>query len=100
MHHWERIKKHPDISRMMNDFTLSKYSGKIKSSVLIIHGAEDNVIPSEESVKLYNELKYHEIKTRLLITPLLGHSTLKFNPECFLSIFELFNSLSYFFKAA
>jgi dienelactone hydrolase len=44
--------------------------------VFLLHGLDDNVIPSEESVHAAQYLRSHNTEVRLLRTPLISHATL------------------------
>ena len=101
MHHWVQIRKHPDVAGMMTDFSLCRHLHEIKSSVLLIHGTDDAVIHPDESVRLYNDLRGHGIKAKLLLTPLImAHSNLNFSLQFITQAFELFNGLNFYFRSA
>ncbi len=42
--------------------------------VFLLHGAEDNVIPAEESVRLDRYLRGHGVRTRVLLSTLISHA--------------------------
>lgn len=100
LYHWNIIRNSQEIIKMREELSLSQHLKKITASILIIHGIEDNVIPSDESVNLFTELKKANIDSRLILTPLLGHSKLKLDLNVLPSLIDLFNGLSFFFKTA
>ncbi len=100
LYHWNIIQKNKEIIKMGEELSLDPHLKKISASILIIHGKKDNVIPSEESVHLFTELKKANIDSKLVLTPLLGHSNLKLDLNVLPSVVDLFNGLSFFFKTA
>jgi cephalosporin-C deacetylase-like acetyl esterase len=99
LYHWNRIKKDRRIEVMIERFSTDKYLNKINASVLIIHGIYDNVIPPLESIRLYNKLQKIKVNSKLILTPLMNHSDLKFNFNIMPLVIDLFNGLSFYFNA-
>jgi hypothetical protein len=99
LYHWNRILRNRDFEQIMNKITSEIYFNKITASILIIHGIHDNVIPALESIRLYNELQRTKVRSKLVLTPLLGHSDFKINFNVMPSIIDLLKGLSFFFSA-
>ncbi len=76
---------------------MNNYLEKISASILVIHGIHDDVIPPIESVNLFRELTKVKAKTKLILTPLMGHSEIKMNIGVLLSLIELLTGMSFFF---
>jgi pimeloyl-ACP methyl ester carboxylesterase len=98
LYHWNRIKKNKYIEEMLEKFSVRNYLKNVNAPVLIIHGIYDNVIPPLESIRLYNELQKTKIRSKLVLTPLMGHSELKLNLKILPLIFDLFKGLSFYFS--
>ncbi len=99
LYHWDRIKKNKYIEELIERFSLKNYLKKTGVSILIIHGVYDNIIPALESIRLYNELQRIKVRSKLILTPLMGHSELKLNFSLLPSVVELFKGLSYYFTS-
>ncbi|MBN2040124.1 MAG: prolyl oligopeptidase family serine peptidase [Spirochaetes bacterium] len=97
---WKIIVNNKDILNKKEQLTVDTHIDKLKASMLIIHGTGDNVIPYQESVQLHNILQAEGKSSRLILTPLLGHSNLKVDLNILPAVIDLFKGLSYFFKAA
>ena len=97
LYHWERIKKNEYIQNLIERFSARNYLKKTNASVVIIHGVSDNVIPVLESIRLYNELQRLKVKSKLILSPLMGHSDIKLSLNLLPSVVDLFKGLSRFF---
>ena len=94
MRAWTKI---PDFVIWKNRLDLSKHANKIKCPVCIIHGKEDNVIPSSESVLLRSLIK-DNTRTHLEVSNLLDHGDLKVGFKIFSEIAHLAKAFHYFMK--
>ena len=97
IYHWNRIKKNEYIQGLIDRFSARNYLKKTNASIVIIHGVSDNVIPVFESIRLYNELQRLKVKSKLILTPLMGHSDVKLSLNLLPSVIDLFKGLSGFF---
>ncbi len=94
MRAWTKI---PDFSLWKNRLDLSKHAIKITCPVSIIHGKEDNVIPSSESILLHALIK-DNTRTHLEISNLLDHGDMKVGFKIFSEIIRLAKAFHYFMK--
>ena len=94
MRAWTKI---PDFAIWKNRLDLSKHANKITCPISIIHGKEDNVIPSSESVWLHALMK-DNTKTHLEVSNLLDHGDLKVGFKIFSEIAHLAKAFHYFME--
>jgi len=92
---WAKI---PDFDIWKVRLDLSKHAHKITCPVSIIHGKDDNVIPSSESIMLNLLLKENNKNVRLEISNLLDHGDLKVGLKIFSKIANLAKAFGYFIE--
>ncbi len=93
MRAWTKI---PDFAIWKERLDLSKHAHKITCPVTIIHGKDDNVIPSAQSILLYSLLKDKNPKVHLEVSNLLDHGDMKVGFKIFSEITSLANAFNYF----
>ena len=93
MRAWTKI---PDFAIWKNRLDLSKQAHKITCPLTIIHGKEDNVIPSYESILLYSLLKDNNKRIHLEVSNLLDHGDMKVGFNIFSEIVNLAKAFNYF----
>lgn len=93
MRAWTKI---PDFSIWRDRLDVSKHAHKISCPVSIIHGKDDVVIPSSESILLHSLLQPHNPKVHLEITNLLDHGDLKVSLSIFKEISNLARAFQFF----
>ncbi len=93
MHAWTKI---PDFAIWKNRLNLSKHANKITCPITIIHGRDDNVIPSSESILLYSLLNKNNPRSHLEVSNLLDHGDLKIGFKIFSEIAHLAKAFHYF----
>lgn len=71
----------------------------IRCKVALVHSESDNVISSEESKALFKELQANSVDSRLLISPLLDHTDLKFKLSYVVGAVRLYAFFHYFLSA-
>lgn len=65
----------PRLGTFGADASLSPEQSPVPAApVYLLHGLDDRVIPSEESVHLGQYLRAHSVRTRLLLSPLISHA--------------------------
>ena len=80
-----------------NRLNLSEHAHKITCPVAIIHGANDQVIPAQQSVLLYNILrKNNPQQVHLELSNLLDHGDLKVGYKILVEISNLANAFQHF----
>lgn len=93
MRAWTKI---PDFSIWRDRLDVSKHAHKISCPVSIIHGKDDVVIPSSESILLHSLIQPHNPKVHLEITNLLDHGDLKVSLSIFKEISNLARAFQFF----
>jgi len=93
MRAWTKI---PDFISWKNRLDLSKHAHKITCPITIIHGKDDNVIPSSESVLLNSLLKNYNQKVHLKLSNLLDHGDIKVGFDIISEITKLAKAFSFF----
>jgi pimeloyl-ACP methyl ester carboxylesterase len=93
MRAWTKI---PDFAIWKNRLDLSKHAHKITCPLTIIHGKDDNVIPSSESVFLNSLLKDKNQKVHLELSNLLDHGDIKVGFDIFSEIANLTKAFNCF----
>lgn len=101
MMHWGRIKKHsPGVRRMLSGLSVVSHLPGINARVVLVHGADDRVIPASESVQLHERLKLLNKDARLLLTPLISHGDVRLSPSMIPDILRLLGAFAHFFRRA
>jgi hypothetical protein len=86
----------PDASRWKEQLDVASHASKLALPITIIHGKEDNVIASSESVSLYHLLKEKNKHLLLNLTSLLDHGDLKIGWNLMKEVFNLSKSINHF----
>ncbi len=79
-------------------YNITDYTRQIETPVLLVHGADDHVIPPSESRQLHHELRNRGKSSRLLVTPFLSHGDTSLSLKQFLEIWRLVSSFAFFFR--
>lgn len=79
--------------------SLSESLNKLQSSVAIIQGEDDEVIPVSEGESLYRDLIKQKVKSCLTINPLISHVHHKFSFKYLAKGNEMLNVFSFYFKS-
>ena len=74
MRAWTKI---PDFDRLKDRLDLSKHAHKITCPVTLIHGKDDVVIPSSESILMHSLMKNHNPQIHLELSKLIDHGDMK-----------------------
>jgi len=90
---WTKI---PDFTSYKNRLDLSKHAHKITCPITLIHGKDDVVIPSSESVLLNSLIKNQNPKVHLVLSNLLDHGDMKVGFNIFSEITKLAKAFSFF----
>ncbi len=93
MRAWTKI---PDFAIWKDRLDLSKHAHKISCPVTIIHGKDDNVIPSSESKLLYSLLKNKNPNIHLEVSNLLDHGDMKVGVKIFSEVTNLAKAFNCF----
>ena len=90
---WTKI---PDFTSYKNRLDLSKHAHKITCPITLIHGKDDVVIPSSESVLLNSLIKNQNPKVHLALSNLLDHGDIKVGFDIFSEITKLAKAFNFF----
>jgi hypothetical protein len=90
---WHKI---PDSTVWKERLDLSKHAAKITCPVTIIHGKDDNVIPSSQSILLYALLKEKNKHVHLELSELLDHGDMQFRFSIIKQIASMAKAINYF----
>jgi pimeloyl-ACP methyl ester carboxylesterase len=90
------LNKTPNATIWKNRLDLLRHAHKITCPITIIHGKDDNVIPSSQSVLLHSLLKGNKQQVHLELSDLLDHADLKVGFKIFSQIANLAKAFNYF----
>jgi pimeloyl-ACP methyl ester carboxylesterase len=97
MRAWTKI---PDFDRWKDRLDLSKHAHKITCPVTLIHGKDDVVIPSSESILMHSLMKNHNPKIHLELSKLIDHGDMKIGLSILRDIATLAKAFNHFMKHA
>lgn len=80
----------------MAAYNVSEVASEVAAPVFLLHGAGDDVIPARESVELSPLLPH----SRLVVTPLMGHSHAAVSARMVRDVWRLVSGFSWFFGHA
>lgn len=93
MNAWTKI---PDFATWKNRLDLALHASKITCPVSIIHGKDDDVIPSQQSVLLHALINENNKMVNLELSNLLDHGDMKISGKIFGEIVNLAKAFSHF----
>ncbi len=97
MRAWTKI---PEFDMWKDRLDLSKHAHKITCPVTLIHGKDDVVIPSTESILMHSLMKNHNPKIHLELSKLIDHGDMKIGFSILRDIATLAKSFNHFMKHA
>ncbi|MDZ4725428.1 MAG: prolyl oligopeptidase family serine peptidase [Leptospira sp.] len=101
MKHWNTILRKGGKNRiLLSALSVMNHIHKLNTPILLIHGTKDDVVPANESSKLYDKLNEHGVDCKLCITTLISHGDTGFNLKTLLEVPKLVSSFSFFFQKA
>lgn len=86
----------PRMQGEIEAYDVMSVAPQIEAPVFLLHGADDNVIPPKESELLSRELK----KSRLLLSPFVGHGDSRVTLGRIPDVFRLLSGFAWFFRHA
>lgn len=96
---WDKvIQNGGEFVSLLQDLNVTGKLGYLFSPVALVHGKNDDVVPSTQSKTVYDELKDRKIPAKLCITNLLGHGDTGFSVKALWEIFPLVVTFAFFFK--
>ena len=84
--------------RELQEFNVGQLSHQLNVPITFIHGADDNVIPAQQSKDLFQTLLLQGHDCELVISPILSHGDRQ--PLSFLALLELGKGFDHFMKRA
>lgn len=96
----EAMKNYSASNELMFELNVMDHAAMLNTSVCLIHGRTDNVIPPSESMQLFHLLKSKGIESHLEITPLLNHGDTIFSNSILKDAYKLINAFSFFIEKA
>lgn len=94
------MKNYSASTELMFELNVMDHAAMLNTSVCLIHGRTDNVIPPSESKQLFQLLKSKGIESHLEITPLIDHGDAMFSKSIFSDAYKLINAFSFFIEKA
>ena len=99
--HWKRIEGgQTRTGRILDRLCLLANARSVSTSVTLIHGIADSVVPAEQSRILYETLLHHKIQGRLVVTPLISHGDSQLSLSQTPALVDLVRGFAHFFEAA
>lgn len=95
MNAWAKI---PDFASWKNRLDLAQHANKITCPVSIIHGKDDDVIPSNQSVLLHSLISENNKNVNLELSNLLDHGDMKVSYKIFGEIAHLAKAFGHFIE--
>ncbi len=83
-------------NHFIEKFNIKNAISKSSIKIILLHGKNDNVIPSQQSFLLFQTLQQNHIRSRMLITSLLDHGNVKFDFNLIWEFFQLVRAISLF----
>lgn len=84
----------PFMEKEITAYDVLSVADRIYSPVFLLHGEADNVIPPQESLQLAGRLQ----KSRLVISPFVGHGDSKVSIRRIPDVFRLINGFAWYFR--
>ena len=70
----------------------------LKARVFLLHGRDDNVIPCEQSERLYQQLKHLQKHVKLVVTPFIDHGDTAFHLRQVRDLARIIQGFSNYFR--
>lgn len=94
----KQIQNSKKVNSLAKELEVLEKIKNIKAKISLIHGKNDNVIPSSESYLIMQECKKNNIPVKLCITSILDHGNIKPNLGLLIEFYKLILTLNFFFK--
>jgi pimeloyl-ACP methyl ester carboxylesterase len=99
MKHWNNILIKGGESRiLLTELSVLTHISKINLPILLVHGKEDDVVPSAESILVYDLLQKLKVKSKLCVTNLISHGDTGMDAKSLKQIPKVVNSFAFFFE--
>lgn len=94
---WRRIMDDsPEARSLCERLCVLNHAHNLRARIVLIHGARDDVIPSSESIQLFNRLKDFQVPSRILLTDLVGHGDLVQGSKLITGLAGLIDAFAFF----
>ncbi len=87
----------PKIKHLVHVMNIMNHVPDIQAPVTLVHGIDDNVIPPEESMHVYERLQKFGVPSRLVVTPLITHGDTQISPALIKPVLEFASAVKFFF---
>ena len=81
----------------LDDDVMQNIAG-LKARVFLLHGRDDNVIPCEQSERLYQQLKHLQKHVKLVVTPFIDHGDTAFHLRQVRDLARIIQGFSNYFR--
>lgn len=99
MQHWNTILKKGGKDRiLLTELSVVTHISKMNIPTLLVHGKSDDVVPSSESILVYDLLQKRNVKSKLCVTTLISHGDTGFSLKSILEIPKVIQSFAFFFE--
>lgn len=95
---WRELSVQPRATGMMKEVNAIDYLEGLGAPLLLLHGRQDDVIPANESVRLYRRCKELGKETDMVITDLISHGTPQIGLSVPLQIHRIVGLVARFFR--
>lgn len=93
-------KRFSNYDQWITSFDLVSVLHSIESPVFLLHGKNDNVVPSNQSIQLHQALVKLGKKSYLCISPLIDHGDIQKSPSTFFHAGNIIHFFNCFFRKA
>jgi hypothetical protein len=98
-HHWKMACSPSNgVGDMLKRLSALSTISSMRAAVALVHGADDRVIPSSESIILHRRLRECNKRSRLSLTPAISHGDAAITVSMIPALFNLTGTFAFFFK--
>jgi hypothetical protein len=98
-YHWKRAcSPSKSVNGMMKRLSALSTIDSLRATVALVHGFDDRVIPSSESVILHRRLRECNKRSRLSLAPVISHGDAAITVSMIPALFDLTGTFAFFFK--
>ncbi len=95
---WQKIHKIPEALHIFQQMDVLRVASGLKAAICLLHGANDIVIPPEESILLQKTLK-DQVPLSLTITSIIDHGNVRANLSMAAEMLSLLRTIALFFRS-
>lgn len=87
------------LAEEINALNIVQHINGLSANVFLLHGAQDLVIPSDQSERLYRELRSLKKKSNLVVTPFISHGDTRFNFSRIRDVAKIIQGFAGYFRS-